>query len=83
ATQNIISANQDYCHSDFSETACTPLQGYGGYITLMMLNSGRLIRCAAAQAPIIDWTMYASAFSERYFGWPSTEESRYHVSCLC
>ncbi|XP_047211579.1 inactive dipeptidyl peptidase 10-like isoform X2 [Girardinichthys multiradiatus] len=55
-------------------------QGYGGYITLMMLNSGRLIRCAAAQAPIIDWTMYASAFSERYFGWPSTDESRYHAS---
>ncbi|MEQ2259647.1 hypothetical protein XENORESO_015388, partial [Xenotaenia resolanae] len=23
-----------------------------------------------------------SAFSERYFGWPSTEESRYHVSCF-
>ncbi|KAM4537921.1 inactive dipeptidyl peptidase 10-like isoform 1-T1 [Fundulus diaphanus] len=55
-------------------------QGYGGYITLMMLNSGRLIKCAAAQAPIIDWTMYASAFSERYFGMPSTEESRYHTS---
>ncbi|XP_014905150.1 inactive dipeptidyl peptidase 10-like isoform X1 [Poecilia latipinna] len=55
-------------------------QGYGGYITLMMLDSGRLIRCAAAQAPIIDWTMYASAFSERYFGLPSTEDSRYHAS---
>ncbi|XP_015232874.1 PREDICTED: inactive dipeptidyl peptidase 10-like isoform X1 [Cyprinodon variegatus] len=55
-------------------------QGYGGYLTLMMLNSERLIRCAAAQAPIINWTMYASAFSERYFGLPSTEESRYHAS---
>ncbi|XP_054915127.1 inactive dipeptidyl peptidase 10-like isoform X2 [Poeciliopsis prolifica] len=55
-------------------------QAYGGYITLMMLDSGRLIRCAAAQAPIIDWTMYASAFSERYFGLPSTEDSRYLAS---
>uniref|UniRef100_A0A3Q2GK11 Dipeptidylpeptidase IV N-terminal domain-containing protein n=1 Tax=Cyprinodon variegatus TaxID=28743 RepID=A0A3Q2GK11_CYPVA len=41
----------------FSESTC-PLQGYGGYLTLMMLNSERLIRCAAAQAPIINWTMY-------------------------
>ncbi|XP_030604542.1 inactive dipeptidyl peptidase 10-like isoform X3 [Archocentrus centrarchus] len=56
-------------------------QGYGGYITLMMLKSTeKLISCAAAQAPITDWTMYASAFSERYFGSPSTEESRYQAS---
>ncbi|XP_030604533.1 inactive dipeptidyl peptidase 10-like isoform X2 [Archocentrus centrarchus] len=56
-------------------------EGYGGYITLMMLKSTeKLISCAAAQAPITDWTMYASAFSERYFGSPSTEESRYQAS---
>nr|XP_020456424.1 inactive dipeptidyl peptidase 10-like isoform X2 [Monopterus albus] len=54
---------------------------YGGFLTLMMLKSTeRLIRCAAAQAPVIDWTMYASAFSERYFGLPSTEENRYQAS---
>uniref|UniRef100_A0A3Q0RSP0 Dipeptidyl-peptidase 10 (inactive) n=1 Tax=Amphilophus citrinellus TaxID=61819 RepID=A0A3Q0RSP0_AMPCI len=36
-------------------------EGYGGYITLMMLKSTeKLISCAAAQAPITDWTMYAS-----------------------
>uniref|UniRef100_A0A3Q3BC36 Inactive dipeptidyl peptidase 10-like n=1 Tax=Kryptolebias marmoratus TaxID=37003 RepID=A0A3Q3BC36_KRYMA len=34
------------------------LQGYGGYLTLMMLKAEKPIRCAAAQAPIIDWTMY-------------------------
>ncbi|XP_029929024.1 inactive dipeptidyl peptidase 10-like [Myripristis murdjan] len=56
-------------------------EDYGGYITLMMLKATeKLIRCAAAQAPVIDWTMYASAFSERYFGSPSTEESRYQAS---
>uniref|UniRef100_A0A3Q3BB99 Inactive dipeptidyl peptidase 10-like n=1 Tax=Kryptolebias marmoratus TaxID=37003 RepID=A0A3Q3BB99_KRYMA len=32
--------------------------GYGGYLTLMMLKAEKPIRCAAAQAPIIDWTMY-------------------------
>eukprot|EP00064_Thunnus_orientalis_P008927 superscaffoldBa00001098_g8950 len=56
-------------------------EDYGGYITLMMLKSTeKLITCAAAQAPVIDWTMYASAFSERYLGSPSTEESRYQTS---
>ncbi|XP_053170482.1 inactive dipeptidyl peptidase 10-like [Scomber japonicus] len=56
-------------------------EDYGGYITLMMLKSTeRLITCAAAQSPIIDWTMYASAFSERYLGSPSTEESKYQAS---
>ncbi|KAM7375451.1 hypothetical protein PAMA_014519 [Pampus argenteus] len=56
-------------------------EDYGSYITLMMLKStDKLIRCAAVQAPVIDWTMYASAFSERYLGSPSTEESRYQAS---
>uniref|UniRef100_A0A8C4IV62 Inactive dipeptidyl peptidase 10 n=1 Tax=Dicentrarchus labrax TaxID=13489 RepID=A0A8C4IV62_DICLA len=56
-------------------------QDYGGYLTLIMLKSTeKLIRCAAAQAPIVDWSMYASAFSERYLGSPSTEESKYQVS---
>uniref|UniRef100_A0A3Q1B579 Dipeptidyl-peptidase 10 (inactive) n=1 Tax=Amphiprion ocellaris TaxID=80972 RepID=A0A3Q1B579_AMPOC len=34
-------------------------EGYGGYLTLMMLKSmDNPIRCAAAQAPITDWTLY-------------------------
>ncbi|XP_041637699.1 inactive dipeptidyl peptidase 10-like isoform X1 [Cheilinus undulatus] len=56
-------------------------EDYGGFLTLMMLKSTeKLIRCAAAQAPIIDWSMYASALSERYFGSPSTEKSKYTAS---
>ncbi|XP_059183662.1 inactive dipeptidyl peptidase 10-like isoform X2 [Centropristis striata] len=56
-------------------------EDYGGYLTLMMLKSTeKLIRCAAAQSPVTDWTMYASAFSERYFGSPSDDENRYQAS---
>uniref|UniRef100_A0A3B3DW21 Dipeptidyl peptidase like 10 n=1 Tax=Oryzias melastigma TaxID=30732 RepID=A0A3B3DW21_ORYME len=56
-------------------------QGYGGFLTLMMLKSTeRMITCAAVQAPIIDWSLYASAFSERYLGSPLTEENRYQVT---
>ncbi|XP_040887999.1 inactive dipeptidyl peptidase 10-like [Toxotes jaculatrix] len=58
-------------------------EDYGGFLALTMLKSTEgLIRCAAAQAPVIDWSMYASAFSERYFGLPSTEENRYQASKL-
>uniref|UniRef100_A0A3B3HRV8 Dipeptidyl peptidase like 10 n=1 Tax=Oryzias latipes TaxID=8090 RepID=A0A3B3HRV8_ORYLA len=33
--------------------------GYGGFLTLMMLKStDQLIKCAAVQAPIIDWSLY-------------------------
>uniref|UniRef100_A0A8C5DGS0 Inactive dipeptidyl peptidase 10-like n=1 Tax=Gouania willdenowi TaxID=441366 RepID=A0A8C5DGS0_GOUWI len=36
--------------------------GYGGFLSLMMLKStDRLIRCAAVQAPIIDWTLYGKS----------------------
>ncbi|XP_023819733.1 inactive dipeptidyl peptidase 10 isoform X1 [Oryzias latipes] len=56
-------------------------EGYGGFLTLMMLKStDQLIKCAAVQAPIIDWSLYASAFSERYLGSPLTEENRYQAS---
>ncbi|XP_035492759.2 inactive dipeptidyl peptidase 10-like isoform X1 [Scophthalmus maximus] len=56
-------------------------EDYGGFLALTMLKSTeRLVRCAAAQAPVTDWSMYASAFSERYLGSPSTEENRYQAS---
>uniref|UniRef100_A0A7N6AJ63 Dipeptidylpeptidase IV N-terminal domain-containing protein n=1 Tax=Anabas testudineus TaxID=64144 RepID=A0A7N6AJ63_ANATE len=42
-----------------SVRSTSPHQDYGGFLTLTMLKStDRLIRCAAAQAPVIDWTMY-------------------------
>lgn len=37
----------------------SPLQGYGGYLALMMLKSTeKLISCAAVHAPVTDWSMY-------------------------
>ncbi|XP_077958572.1 inactive dipeptidyl peptidase 10 isoform X1 [Gasterosteus aculeatus] len=56
-------------------------EDYGGFLALTMLKSTvELIGCAAAQAPVTDWSMYASAFSERYLGSPSTEENSYQAS---
>ncbi|KAL1021891.1 hypothetical protein UPYG_G00019380 [Umbra pygmaea] len=55
-------------------------KGYGAYLTLMLLRSTPLIKCAAANSPVIDWKLYASAFSERYFGLTSKNDNRYQVS---
>ncbi|KAM3585566.1 uncharacterized protein V6R79_021237 [Siganus canaliculatus] len=56
-------------------------EDYGGYLALVMLKSTeKLIRCAAARTPVIDWSMYASAFSERYLGSPSNEENKYQAA---
>ncbi|KAK9524151.1 hypothetical protein VZT92_018012 [Zoarces viviparus] len=56
-------------------------EDYGGFLALTMLKSTeKLIGCAAAQAPVTDWSIYASAFSERYLGSPSTEETAYQAS---
>ncbi|XP_075950574.1 inactive dipeptidyl peptidase 10-like [Anarhichas minor] len=56
-------------------------EDYGGFLTLTMLKSTeKLIGCAAAQAPVTDWSIYASEFSERYLGSPSTEENAYQAS---
>lgn len=33
-------------------------QGYGAYLTLMLLRSTALIKCAAANSPVIDWKLY-------------------------
>uniref|UniRef100_A0A3B3U694 Dipeptidyl peptidase like 10 n=1 Tax=Poecilia latipinna TaxID=48699 RepID=A0A3B3U694_9TELE len=59
------------------------VQGYGGYLALMMLKStDSLVKCAAAMSPVTDWRLYASAFSERYLGLPVRDDSRYQVSFL-
>ncbi|XP_010791190.1 inactive dipeptidyl peptidase 10-like [Notothenia coriiceps] len=56
-------------------------EDYGGYLALMMLKSTEnLIQCAAVQAPITDWSLYASTVSERYLGSPWTEENKYQAS---
>ncbi|XP_056287698.1 inactive dipeptidyl peptidase 10-like isoform X2 [Pseudoliparis swirei] len=58
-------------------------EDYGGFLVLTMLKApGQLIGCAAARTPVTDWLVYASAFSERYLGSPSTEENSYQVSSV-
>ncbi|KAJ8255209.1 hypothetical protein GJAV_G00202300, partial [Gymnothorax javanicus] len=56
---------------------------YGGYVTLRILKSSEsLVKCALALSPITDWRFYASAFSERYLGMPSENNSKYQFSSV-
>uniref|UniRef100_A0A671YKJ5 Inactive dipeptidyl peptidase 10-like n=1 Tax=Sparus aurata TaxID=8175 RepID=A0A671YKJ5_SPAAU len=59
-------------------------QDYGGFLTLMMLKSTeKLIRCAAAQAPVIDWTMYGeqSFIYLLFFNPPCRDMEAYYFCC--
>ncbi|KAF4108639.1 inactive dipeptidyl peptidase 10-like isoform X2 [Onychostoma macrolepis] len=58
-------------------------QGYGGYVALLLIKSTEnLFKCAAAMSPVTDWSLYASAFSERYLGFPLQDDSRYQFSSV-
>ncbi|XP_075385648.1 inactive dipeptidyl peptidase 10 isoform X1 [Tenrec ecaudatus] len=58
-------------------------KGYGGYIASMILKSDeKLFKCGSIVAPVTDMKLYASAFSERYLGMPSKEESTYQASSV-
>ncbi|XP_055494791.1 inactive dipeptidyl peptidase 10-like [Leucoraja erinacea] len=58
-------------------------KAYGGYVTAMILRSDdRMFKCGVAVAPITDWKLYASAFTERYLGLPSRDANIYQESSV-
>uniref|UniRef100_A0A672P949 Inactive dipeptidyl peptidase 10-like n=1 Tax=Sinocyclocheilus grahami TaxID=75366 RepID=A0A672P949_SINGR len=58
-------------------------RGYGGYVALLLIKSTEnVFKCAAAMSPVTDWSLYASAFSERYLGFPLQDDSRYQFSSM-
>ncbi|XP_066542027.1 inactive dipeptidyl peptidase 10-like [Hoplias malabaricus] len=58
-------------------------KAYGGFLSsLLLLSHGSLFRCGVAMAPVSDWRLYGSAFTERYFGFPAKDEHKYQISSL-
>ncbi len=54
---------------------------YGGYMTLMLLAKGSdLIAAGVAVAPVTDWRLYDSCYTERYLGQPATNAQGYAES---
>ncbi len=54
---------------------------YGGYMTLFAAtHAGELFRCAVAGAPVADWKLYDSIYTERYMKLPKENAEGYKTS---
>jgi dipeptidyl-peptidase-4 len=56
---------------------------YGGFMTLMLMarNSGQ-IRCGISTAPVTDWRLYDTHYTERYLSTPQSNADGYRDSCV-
>ena len=50
---------------------------YGGYMVLHMLAQTDLYTSGVAGAPVTDWALYDTAYTERYLGDPRTDNANY------
>ncbi|XP_051769329.1 dipeptidyl aminopeptidase-like protein 6b isoform X1 [Ctenopharyngodon idella] len=64
-------------------------KAYGGYLTSRLLRLDEppnvfkfKIKCGTAISPITDFSLYASAFSERYLGLPQSNKREYKMTRL-
>jgi len=56
---------------------------YGGYMTLMcMMRAPDVFRVGVAVAPVTDWRLYDTHYTERYMGHPQENAERYDDSSV-
>lgn len=56
---------------------------YGGYMTLMlMFKAPQLFKAGIAGAPVTDWTLYDTHYTERYLGKPQDNPAGYAASAV-
>jgi len=56
---------------------------YGGYMSLMlMFKAPEIFRAAVAGAPVTDWTLYDTHYTERYLGRPQDNAAGYEASSV-
>ncbi len=56
---------------------------YGGYMTLMlMFKAPDVFRAGVSGAPVTDWHLYDTHYTERYLGKPQDNESGYEASSV-
>lgn len=56
---------------------------YGGYMTIMMLaQNPELYTAGVSGAPVTDWALYDTAYTERYMGHPKTDAKAYENSAV-
>jgi dipeptidyl-peptidase-4 len=67
----------------FVDTSRIGIHGwsYGGYMTLYSLaHAPQVFRAGAAGAPVTDYRLYDTIYTERYLGLPSVNEEAYKLS---
>jgi dipeptidyl-peptidase-4 len=54
---------------------------YGGYMALYAAtHAGEAFKCAVAGAPVVDWSLYDTIYTERYMKLPSENAAGYRAS---
>jgi dipeptidyl-peptidase 4 len=55
---------------------------YGGFMTLKALTTTDAFKAGVAGAPVTDWRVYDTHYTERYLGLPSVNASGYEASAV-
>ncbi len=56
---------------------------FGGYMTVSLLaKASNLIAAGVAVAPVVDWTLYDTAYTERYLDTPQNNAQGYELSSV-
>jgi len=56
---------------------------YGGYMTLMtMFKAGEYFKAGVSGAPVTDWRLYDTHYTERYMGNPASDDKAYTDSSV-
>jgi dipeptidyl-peptidase-4 len=56
---------------------------YGGFMALMLLaRSDGMIRAGVSTAPVVDWRLYDTHYTERYLDTPENNADGYRDSCV-
>jgi len=53
---------------------------YGGYLSLMALTTSTAFKAGVAGAPVTDWSLYDTHYTERYLGMPEANAEGYRLS---
>ncbi|WP_337880645.1 S9 family peptidase [Rheinheimera sp.] len=56
---------------------------YGGYMSIMaMFKAGNYFKAGVAGAPVTDWSLYDTHYTERYLGNPNSNKAGYDASSV-
>jgi len=55
---------------------------YGGYMTLMLMMKSKCFKAGVSVAPVTDWALYDTHYTERYLAHPEENESGYTESSV-